>query len=242
MIDPADDDVTHDTLLRGRVKLIQPARGFRSSLDPVLLAGFVAPPYGRFLDLGCGTGAVAFLLLARDAAATGVGVELQPRLARLALRATAANGFAARFSVIEADVRSPGLLPAGSFDLVAANPPFRPIGTGHLPPDQERAAAHHELTLSLAAWVEVASVALRPGGRLAVVFAADRRDELLAALVRRGLGRVRCRQVLPGAGAPAQRVLVEARAGSGVVEEEPPLLLHEAGGYTAELRAMLGER
>jgi tRNA1Val (adenine37-N6)-methyltransferase len=224
------------------VKLLQPARGFRSSLDPVLLAGFVAPPYGRFLDLGCGTGAVAFLLLARDAAATGVGVELQPRLARLAVRATAVNGFAERFAVVEGDVRSPGLLPASSFDLVATNPPFRPVGSGHLPPDQERATAHHELTLSLAAWVDAARAALRPGGRLAVVFAAGRRDELLGALARRGLGRARCRPVLPEAGAPAQRVLVEARAGGGEVEEERPLVLHENGGYTSEVRVMLGER
>ena len=66
-----DDALTSDTLLRGRVRLIQPARGFRSSLDPVLLAAFARPPFGRFLDIGCGTGAVSFLLLARDPEASG---------------------------------------------------------------------------------------------------------------------------------------------------------------------------
>ena len=40
------------------------------SLDPVLLAGFVAPPFGRFLDIGCGAGPLSFLLLARDPEAT----------------------------------------------------------------------------------------------------------------------------------------------------------------------------
>ena len=59
-----DDAITTDTLLRGRVTLLQPTRGFRSSLDPVLLAAFVGPPFGRFVDIGCGTGAVAFLLAA----------------------------------------------------------------------------------------------------------------------------------------------------------------------------------
>src|SRR4030095_4424475 len=77
----APEEFTYDTLLRGRVGLYQPARGVRSSLDPVLLAGFATPPFGRFLDIGCGTGALSFLLLAHDPAATGVGVEIQPRLA-----------------------------------------------------------------------------------------------------------------------------------------------------------------
>ena len=73
---PEQDEITHDTLLRGRVKLLQPRRGFRSSLDPVLLAGFVAPPFGHFLDIGCASGALSFLLLALDASARGVGRKL----------------------------------------------------------------------------------------------------------------------------------------------------------------------
>src|SRR6185295_14022809 len=90
--DPSHDDVTTDTLLRGRVTLLQPRRGFRSSLDPVLLARFLAPPFGYFLDIGCGTGALAFTLAAIDGAASGVGVELQPRLARLAAAGRDRNG------------------------------------------------------------------------------------------------------------------------------------------------------
>src|SRR5437764_7444189 len=105
---PPDDDTTVDTLLRGRVTLLQPKRGFRSSLDPVLLARFLAPPYGRFLDIGCGTGALSFSLLAGDARATGAGVELQPRLARLAALGRERNGVGERFTMIEGDVRAAG--------------------------------------------------------------------------------------------------------------------------------------
>ena len=59
------DETTADRLLGGRVVIHQPARGMRISLDPVLLAGFIGAPYGRFLDIGAGTGALSFLLLAR---------------------------------------------------------------------------------------------------------------------------------------------------------------------------------
>ncbi|HEX2657799.1 MAG TPA: methyltransferase, partial [Polyangia bacterium] len=102
----AADDLTVDTLLRGRVTLLQPTRGFRSSLDPLLLSAFVRPPFGRFVDIGCGTGALAFSLAALDAGATGVGIELQPRLRALAAEALARNDFAARLAIVEGDVRT----------------------------------------------------------------------------------------------------------------------------------------
>ena len=240
---PEPDDVTHDTLLRGRVKLIQPARGFRSSLDPVLLAGFIQAPYGHFLDIGCGTGALSFLLLARDSAATGLGVEIQARLAKLAARSVEANGYGARFAVVAADVREAERVPHAAFDLVASNPPFRPLGKGVLPPHAERSLAHHEVALTLAEWLEVAQAALRPEGRLAAIYPAERLEEMRAALAHRGLTMARLRMVQAKAGAQASRFCFEARRSALVASTrtEAPLIVHEQGKYSAEVRAMLGE-
>ena len=237
------EDVTHDTLLRGRVKLIQPARGFRSSLDPILLAGFIQAPYRHFLDIGCGTGALSFLLLARDPAATGLGVEIQPRLAGLAARSVAANGFDARFAVMAADIRQGGLVPRASFDLVASNPPFRPLGKGVLPPQTERSLAHHEVALTLTEWLAVAQSALRPDGRLAAIFPADRLDEMRAALAARALAMTRLRMVQAQTGGRANRFCFEAQQSALVTgtHTERPLIVHEQGKYSAEVRAMLGE-
>jgi tRNA1(Val) A37 N6-methylase TrmN6 len=236
-----DAEVTRDTLLRGRVKLLQPRLGYRSSLDPVLLAGFLAPPLGVFLDIGCGTGALAFLLLARDQASSGVGVEIQPRLAHLAEQGRIANDFGGRLRIVAGDVREPGTVAAQAFDLVATNPPFRPLGTGVLPPVSEKALAHHEVTLTLAGWLDVAARALRPDGRLATIFPFDRWGELRERLAARGLPVARFRLVVPRAGGAPGRVLVEARRGSGETREEEPLVVHEDAGYAAEVRAMLGE-
>jgi tRNA1Val (adenine37-N6)-methyltransferase len=236
-----DDAITHDTLLRGRVRLLQPRHGFRSSLDPILLAGFVEPPFGRFLDLGCATGALAFLLLAKDPAATGVGVEIQPRLAELAARGCEANGFASRFEVLKTDVRSPGLLPARAFDLIATNPPFRPLGTGVLPPLSEKAMANHEVTLALGEWLDIALGGLAFGGRLAVIFPFDREKELRDGLQVRGLFVCRSRAVVPEAGQPPKRVLVEARTQAAREQVEPALIVHHHQSYTEEVRRMLGE-
>ena len=239
-------EFTADTLLRGRITLLQPARGFRSSLDPVLLAGFLAPPFGRVLDIGCGTGAVAFLLMARDPSATGVGAELQPRLATLARAAAARNGFADRLEIVEGDVRGKeAAWPASSFDLVATNPPFRLVTDGHTSPDEERARAHHEITLTLPQWVAIAARLVRPDGRVAAVFAAERLVELLGVMQGQGLHPARLRLVHPELGRPATRVLVEARrAVRRPLVIEAPLVIAGADGqrYSDDVARMLGDR
>lgn len=246
--DPGGDDCTTDTLLRGRITLLQPARGFRSSLDPVLLADFLVPPFGRVLDIGCGTGALAFLLLAADPASSGVAVELQPRLARLARAGAARNGFASRLAVIEGDVGAlaEAELPPASFDLVATNPPFRRPSDGLPSPHAEKAHANHEITLTLPQWSAVAARVVRPSGRVAAIFAAERLGELLARLAADGLGAARLRAVHPQADRPAARVLVEARPGPRAAPVvEPPLIVHGAHGrggrFSAEVARMLGE-
>ena len=241
----ATGEVTVDTLLGGRVTLLQPARGFRASLDPVLLSAFVSPPFGRFLDIGCGTGALSFLLLARDAAATGVAVELQAPLAALAEEGRARNGLAARLEVRAGDVRT--LAPdlgAARFDLVVTNPPYRPVAGSRPSPDASRALSNHEVALTLAEWVDVAARAVRPGGRVAAIFPAERALELGDALRARDLAPARVRFVHPHADRPASRVLVEAeRAGRAPLLVEAPLVVHADGAerFSPEVRRMLAE-
>jgi tRNA1Val (adenine37-N6)-methyltransferase len=241
----ADDGFTVDTLLRGRVTLLQPARGFRASLDPVLLATFLRPPFGRFLDIGCGTGALSFLLLAADLEASGVGVELQPVLAELAALGRARNGWIERLQIITGDIRTQALeMGAARFDLVATNPPFRPVGQGRPSPEETRALSNHEVALTLGDWADVAARAVRPGGRVAAIFPADRVIELGAALRHRDLSPLRLRAVHPLADRPASRVLVEAeRGGRQPLVVEPPLIVHADDGkrFSPEVLRLLGE-
>lgn len=244
-----DDDVTADTLLKGRVRLYQPARGARMSLDPVLLAGFVKPPYGRFLDIGCGTGPLSFLLLAADPDTTGMGVEIQRRLAALATRGAEENGWGGRLEIVDGDVRAlGGRLGEASFDLVVTNPPYRTVESSPPSPNLERALAFNEISLRLAEWVAAAARAVRRGGRVAAILPVERSPELQLALRRDLLRPVRIRLVCPRAGAPASRILIETQRDYGdrfVIEgaaEEPPLVVHEPDGtFTPEVRRMLGE-
>jgi len=91
---------TTGSLLAGRVVYSQPRRGFRSGIEPVLLAAAVpARAQERVIEAGCGAGAGLLCLAARLPGIGGLGIERDPALAALAARNIAANGWAARLSV-----------------------------------------------------------------------------------------------------------------------------------------------
>lgn len=185
---------------------------------------------------------MAGLLLAwANPGARLVGLELQPRLADLAWRNACLNGLAGSFSVVEGDARDPEVFAPASFDLILANPPYRPVGAGRLGPDEERNLARHELSLNLAQWTAAAAGWLKPAGRLCVVYPAWRLAALLNRLEAVGFWPGRLRLVYAWPGGPGRRVLVEARASAGVeMAVEPPLFLRSApeGQPSAELAAL----
>jgi tRNA1Val (adenine37-N6)-methyltransferase len=200
---------------------------------------------GTFCDLGAGVGVIGLALAAADPRATGVLVELQPRLAALAERNVALAEAGARLRVVTADLRALGRgLAADSCDLVVANPPYRPAGSGRLNPDREKALANLELECRLEDVVAQARRLLKPRARFALVHDATRLGEILAALAAAGLGAEVLRLVHPRADAPATRALVLARRlqRRPPLKVEPPLVLHEPDGrFTREAARILGE-
>jgi tRNA1Val (adenine37-N6)-methyltransferase len=239
-----DDELTRDAILRGRLSLWQPRVGYRFSIDPLLLLDFVASPYGRVVDFCAGCGVVGLGLLSRDAAAHATLVELQERLASLALRNAGENGMAERVTVRQSDLTGEWSAGEGGaqYDVAVANPPYRSLDEGPASPDVEVATAQHELTVTLAALARAMRWSLRPGGRAAIVYPATRIGTLLATLDGEGLRPLRARFVHPRAEEPANRVLVEAHKGArGPLVVAPPLVLRDAAGYTREAARILGE-
>jgi tRNA1(Val) A37 N6-methylase TrmN6 len=230
-------------LLGGRVRLHQPAHGYRAAIDPVLLAAVVTVAEGgQVLDLGCGVGAAALCLLARLAAVRVTGLELQPELAALARCNAALNGVADRFEVVEGSVLAPPLAPGG-FDVVMTNPPYLEATRAKSPPHAGKAAANVEGEAGLAEWIGAAVRLLAPKGRLAVIHRADRLADLLVALSERKLGAIRVLPLWPKPGRPAGRVVVTARKDARTpLELLPGLVLHrDDGRYTEAAEAVLRE-
>jgi tRNA1(Val) A37 N6-methylase TrmN6 len=232
---------TLDLLLGGRVRLLQPKRGYRAAIDPVLLAAAVGPrPGERVLDAGCGTGAASLCLAARCPEVLVTGLERDRAALELARASVALAGLEGRVQLVEGDLLAPPAeLRRTVFDWVASNPPFLERARGRAPEEPGRAAARLEST-DLSRWVEACLARLAPRGRLVLVHRADRLPELLAALAGRA-GEITLFPLWPEEGEPARRILVRARKGSRAAARLlPGLVLHRPDGrYTEAAEAVL---
>jgi tRNA1(Val) A37 N6-methylase TrmN6 len=227
---------TLDTICGG-IRILQPARGYRFTLDPLLLADFAAArrPRGKTVDLGSGSGVIALVLARRYGRKDVTALELQPRLYGLAARSVALNGLERDVTVVLGDLRhaSRTLGPAG-FAQVVCNPPYQPRGSGPAAAQDERAIARSELCCSMGDVAAAAAQLLREGGELCLSYRASRLAELVEALRAQRLEPRRLRLVHPRVDRPASLALVGAVKGARAeLEVEPPLYLHLAS--TAEL-------
>lgn len=231
-----------DRLLGGRVTLVQPRRGFRAAIDPVLLAAAVPAAGGEtVLELGCGTGAAVLCLAVRVAGLAAVGIELDPQSARYAAANVAANGLAARVEIIEADLRTlPAAVRGRQFDHVLLNPPYGVAGRERPPADPARAGAMIETGTPLSDWLHTAAARVRPGGTVTVIHRADRLAAVLS-LLDDLLGDLTVLPLWPRRDVAAKRVIVRGRKCSGgALRLHPGLVLHATGGgYTATAEAIL---
>jgi tRNA1Val (adenine37-N6)-methyltransferase len=227
----ADDQLSDDKFLCGRLRLLQPLQGYRAATDPVLLAAACPAEPGRaVLDLGCGAGAAVLCLGQRVPGLSLSGLELQPAYADLARRNAERNGIS--LDVHEGDVaRMPKAL-RRDFDHVMANPPYYHAG-GSPSPVAARARAMQVAT-PLADWVAAATRRLRPGGWLTLICGADGLPEVLAALAPK-LGSTAVLPLAARTDRPALRVIVQARKGGRApFRLLAPFLVHQGPAHDGD--------
>jgi tRNA1Val (adenine37-N6)-methyltransferase len=222
-------DETLDTFLDGKLKIIQQRRGYRFSIDAVLLSQFVKLRRNdKVVDLGTGCGILPLLLSQAMKVLSFVGVEIQRDLADLANRNVLLNHLQSRVTILRQDFRSlKRTFPPGVFDVVLSNPPYRKHLTGRINPSAEKAIARHEIKGTLDDLLSTASYLLPPKGRCYLIYPAARTVDLLVTLRGKKLEPKRVQWVYSREGEEAKFILVEAVKTSGVeLKTLPPLILH----------------
>jgi len=231
-----------DALLGGKVRLLQMPGGYRTAIDPVLLAAAVPANAGEaVLDLGCGVGAVSLCLHARLPGTHVTGLDMQKPLVDLARRNAVLNNCADDVRFVDGDLLNPPAeVPEASFDHVMINPPYLAANSGNPPPDAVKAAANVEGEAGLDDWAQAAHRALKAKGSVTFIHRADRIDDLLAAL-HDGFGELVIFPLWPAQGKEAKRVIVSARKGvASPARISPGLVLHEDDGrFTDQAQAVL---
>ncbi len=238
-----DCEISRDGLLGGRVTILQPAGGYRTAIDPVLLAAAVpVQPGETVLDAGSGTGAAALALAARLEGVGVVGLDSDPGFIGLARNSAEESGLSQSIRFVEGDLLSPPPdLVSGSFDHVMANPPYRAAGSGNPPADAAKRAATVESRARLDDWLRFLLAMARAGGTVTVIHRYDRKDEVITGLGGEAGGLVVFPLWPKIQGQAAKRVIIQARKGkTGKTRITEGLVLHnDNGSYTAEAEAVL---
>ncbi len=236
---------TLDDLIIGNLKIIQPIKGYRFSIDAVLLTHFPdLSAINQVVDLGTGSGVIPLLLSQRSSSLQITGVELQLEMVERAQRSVRFNSLEDRIKIIQADIRNiKEIVPGGSAELVLSNPPFWKQGQGHINKNQEEAIARHELELTLDEVVEAGAYLLAKDGRMAIIHRAERLNEIKSTMSRHRLFINRIRPVLSYHDHEATLVLVEAcKAKVTVINEMAPMVIYtRPQEYSEEVKRLYGE-
>jgi len=238
------EDESLDVWAPSNLRLIQKKDGYRFALDSLLLSDFIRlKSKDRVLELGTGCGIISLRLFRKYPGIHLVGLELQAGFVDLARRNLALNQAEDRIFLVRGDIRtSPQLFRSGSFDAVVTNPPYRPLHTGRINPQSEKALARHELAVTLEHLLAATRQALKKGGRFFLIYPVRRLPALLALSRQNHLEPKRLRLVQPRADREADWVLMEAvKEGGEELKVLPVLVVYEKPGvYSPEVRDLLG--
>jgi tRNA1(Val) A37 N6-methylase TrmN6 len=232
---------TQDTVYQGRVKLVQPLKGFRAGSDSLLLASALQDrTSGEALELGCGCGGALLPSAFRLPGVRFTGVEIDPQMAALAQAGISANGFENRVSVEAAEASDWVKAHENRFDLVFANPPYFEPGRIS-PPGEGKESAYLE-SLDLGGWIKAMVFAAKPRAPVVMVHRAAELARILTGFERQ-TGDITVLPIAAKPGEEARRVLVRGRKGlkRGPVRLLAPLHTHDTSGGPSEVASRVAE-
>jgi len=233
---------TTDTFFDGKIRVMQNRRGYRFSIDSVLLAYHAAPrAQEKILDLGTGCGIIPLILASRRSDLKIFAVEIQTELAGLADSNVHQNQLQDHIQVLCTDMKSvTQKMTSGPFDLIVSNPPYYRPGSGRINPDAQRAVARHEIKASLADVLQTTRRMLRTAGRFVIIFTAERTTDILSQMRNEQIEPKMLRMIYSNRNTDARLILIEGiKNGRSGLKVVPPLFIYdENGDYTTDVQRM----
>lgn len=239
--------LTEDGFLGGRLRMLQPEKGYRAGIDAVFLAASVpAAPGETLFEAGIGTGVAAMCIVSRVPTVHITGMEIASRYALLAEENAKRNSLGDSIRVIHADVkdalrRDLSNLPShGSFSHAFANPPYFEEGRVTPSPSLLKAQAHSFGPEDLDLWVKVLATMVTLRGTATFIHRAESLGKLLASMEDR-FGDIRVAPLYAREGTAASRIIVQGVKGSKApMQLLPGLILHDkTNSFTPEAEAIL---
>ncbi|HOP86037.1 MAG TPA: tRNA1(Val) (adenine(37)-N6)-methyltransferase [Syntrophorhabdaceae bacterium] len=234
-----DKDLTLEILCNEKIKIFQRKKGYRFSIDAIILANFVRlKRHEKVLDIGTGCGIIPiYMTKVMGYKNKFIGIEIQKELYELALKNKELNS-CENIEFIHDDIKAyVNNFKNITFDAIISNPPYTKEQTGRKCPGQSRLIARHETLLPLESLLNGASKMLKQKGRLYLIYPVKRLGELIWRAQSEKLEAKRIRFVHPRKDKQANLFLVEfvKRGGIELIVEKP-LYIYENFYYTEEIQ------
>lgn len=239
------DSVSRDSLFDGELICFQHKKGYRFSLDSVLVAHFVDVRQSDcILDLGTGSGIISMILMYRwrDRVKEVSGIEVQGELAKLAKRNFQVNNLDQVGRILLGNIREiDKLIKPESYDKVVCNPPFYNPASGRTNKNPEAQMARHQILATLQDFLGASAFAVKNGGAVSFVYPAERLSECitLAKKVRLEVKKIQFVYSYPHKTAPARLVLIQCLKNGGAgTEILPPFYIYSEknGIFSSEMQ------
>lgn len=240
------NDERIDQFPNGTLKIIQSPTVFSYSLDAVLLSHFArVPKRGTIVDLCAGNGAVG-VFLSKKTEAKIIGMEIQPKLADMAMRTIRLNDLENQLTIIEGDLQyAERFIAPDSVDLVVTNPPYFPEKPTSLKnPNPYLAIARHEIKTNLETVIYTSSRLLKMNGRFAMVHRPERFLEIITLMKQYRIMPKRIQFVYPTDEKEANILLIEGikdgkEQGLKIL---PPFFVYDTNrNYLPHMKAIFAE-
>ena len=260
-------DETVEDLQRSGFRLIQPTYGFRFGEDSVMLAAIASDicqskyRSKTIADLGAGSGAVSFLMAARNPFFNFVAVEYDQHRFNCLSRNIKLNKLEERMIAIEADIHDlaykaenkqkwPELLIPKSCDFVVMNPPYR-LATDKSKLQWEKGdrricsslLAAEEIGLTLADLMKVTARLLKPYGIMVMVHRPHRLPDIIECMRKYKIEPIGLQPLESISGRVPSRIIVTGRLhgkSGGFKWQQAIVICNKAGEYTEEVKNMYG--
>ncbi|NLG93086.1 MAG: methyltransferase [Clostridiales bacterium] len=221
------------------------SQSHRFNTDTILLAAFSTPRTGDLCaDLGTGCGAIPLIWCARAKPRKIYALEIQEEACAMARRSVEYNRLSEMVEVVHGDIceiKKYGL-PAGGFDTVACNPPYKINGTGIHNPAEALRVARHETACRFEDIAKAAAHLLRFGGRFFCCMRPERLCGAMLDLRNAGLEPKRLRFVQQRPDRPPFLFLLQAnRGGKPGLTVDPVLFIEGSNGFSEEMQQIYGE-
>ncbi len=175
-----------DHLQGNLLDILQPEKGYRFSLDPVILCAHVKVTGSeRIIDVGCGCGIMPILLANRYSHLKIFGIEIQTDFIPFAMKNVRNHSLERNIHIIHNDIQNIKTADVnGKADMIISNPPYKKKHSGRLNPNSQKAIARHEITLDIDTLFRCSKRLLNKNGKLYMIFPSERLSDLMSGMAR----------------------------------------------------------